>query len=264
MKGCATVIVSLVFAGFAATGVSQPRKIERQKSHRAPFDAAVNALGMERGVQREQRSINTAFFVGNGSMKVGREGEDPSLRVVNATVSMSYYLPAIREDVSWKEADGSVTRVIQVAHGDVAWNETEPGIGASETSATAAERLAQVWLTPQGALRAMVEARSTDEGAVLVLEDEGSTVLAMDFEGAPLRVELDEEHRPHRLFWQRSGGEVEVEYSGYKDWELLDVFFPERIVQKVDGEVTMDFTVTDFRSNPYVVFPIPALLSHGE
>jgi hypothetical protein len=257
-----TVAVALL----AAPGIDgQSRRIERPKSERAPFDAAVDALGMERGVRRDQRSINTVFFVARGRMSLSGDGEAPAeLDVTQAVMSMSYHLPAIRTDLSWLDADGRPVRRIRVANGELAWDEAEPGIGATATRESAADRLEQVWLTPHGALRAMVEARALDADAVQVSSAVDRTTLAMNLQGGAFRVELDGDRRPQRLLWTRAGREIEVQYSGYKDWELLDVFFPERIVQRVDGRVVADLTVTDFRSNPYLVFPVPGVARGGD
>jgi hypothetical protein len=261
----------LVAAGAGALALSailgaaaQIERVERPKSERAPFDAAVNALGMERGIRRDQRSINTVYFVGHGTMSTAAAGDPLADReITRAHVSVSYHLPAIRSDVTWRDGAGQEVRQIRVANGRHAWDETEPGVGASATRDSAAERLLQVWLTPHGVLRAMVEARAKDPGAVTVARHDQATVLSMVLEGGPLEVELDGEQRPRRLRWKLAGRAIEVEYSDYKDWELLDVFFPQRIVQRVDGRVVLALDVTDFRSNPYVVFPVPAVARPG-
>ena len=255
--------VALAAAG-ASIAASQPIAVERPISERTPFDAAVNALGMERGIQRTQRSINTIFYVAHGALRLARAGETPRVRTVSGvTVSISYHLPAIRVDAEWVDGGDSV-RVVQVARGDLAWDETSPGVGASSTADEVAARLEHVWLTPHGALRAMVEARATQKEAVTVSREGGVVVLTMNWHGAPLRVELDGDQRPERLVWSKGAQEVEVKYSDYHDWEILDVYFPRRIVQTVGGDVTLDLTVTDFRSNPYVVFPEPASLRRVE
>ena len=234
---------------------AQTREVPRPRGDRPPFEAAVNALGMERGVRREQTAINAIFFVAKGSL-----ASNGTARTVDrAVLSMSYFVPAIRMDVTWR-AGAKTEREIQVANGALAWNESEPGIGATPTSESAAERLRQIWLTPQGAMRALVNTRAKNKDAVTIAQVDGRTTFSAQFEGAPFEVTVDAEHRPQRVRWTLDGKVHEAEFRGYKDWELLDVFFPQRIVQRIDGRVVADLTVTDFRSNPYVVFPVPAAM----
>lgn len=233
---------------------AQSREIPRPQTARPPFEAAVNSLGMERGVRRQQTSINTIFFVAKGTLDTG-DGAKPVERVV---YSMSYAVPAIRIDVN-RRSGGQTARSVSVANGELAWDEREPGIGATPSQG-AAERMHQVWLTPQGALRAMVDARAKDEKAVSIQSAGAQTTFSMQLGGGPLEVVVDASHRPQRVKWTLENDVHEAEFSGYKDWELLDVFFPQRIVQRVNGRVTADLTITDFRSNPYVVFPVPGEL----
>jgi hypothetical protein len=252
-------LVALLLGLLGSAASAQTQTVARTKSPRAPLEAAANALGMERGVRRELTSINAIFFTGTGSMRVTDRGKATD-RNVSAVIGMSYFIPAIRSDITWQNPKGEPQRLIEVANAERAWNESEPGLGATSTQETAAERLIQVWLTPQGALRAMVDARAKDPNAVTISQVEGRAQLAMSFQGGPLEVWLDTEQRPAQLRWQRKGQALEVSFTDYKDWELLDVFFPQHIVQRIDGRVVMDLAVTDFRSNPYVVFPIPAQL----
>lgn len=232
-----------------ANAQTASREVPRTKSERTPFDAAVDSLGMERGVRRQQTSINAVFFDAKGKLDTG-DGAKP---VDHAIFSMSYAIPAIRTDVTRQQM-----RSIEVANGDIAWDEREPGIGAMPSPASAAHRLRQVWLTPQGALRAMVDARAKDKDAVKVAQTGKQTTFTLQFQGGPLEVVVDATHRPQTVKWTLANDVYEATFAGYKDWELLDVFFPTKIVQRVNGKVTADLTVTDFRSNPYVVFPIPA------
>lgn len=230
---------------------AQSREVPRTKSERTPFDAAVDSLGMERGVRRQQTSINAIFFDAKGTFDSG-DGAKP---VDHAIFSMSYAIPAIRTDITRQKM-----RSIEVANGDVAWDEREPGIGATPSPDSAAQRLRQLWLTPQGALRAMVDARAKNREAVKIASSEGQTTFTLQHQGGPLEVVVDATHRPQKLKWTLANDVYEATFTGYRDWELLDVFFPTKIVQRVNGKTTADLTVTDFRSNPYVVFPIPAEL----
>ena len=252
-------VIAALLGPFSVAVSAQTQTVARTKSARPPLEAAANALGMERGVRRELTSINAIYFNATGPMRV-TDGGKATDRTVSAVIGMSYFIPAIRSDITWQNPTGEPRRLIEVANGERAWNESEPGMGATPTKETAAERLIQVWLTPQGALRAMVDARAKDPKAITIAQVNGRTQLSMSFQGGPFEVLLDAEQRPEQVRWQRKGQAIEVRFSDYKDWELLDVFFPQRIVERIDGRLVMDLAVTDFRSNPYVVFPIPAQL----
>lgn len=50
---------------------------------------------------------------------------------------------------------------------------------------------------------------------------------------------------------------LSADYVDYKDFQDYGVMFPTRIVQKVDGRVVADLTVTEALANPYLIFPPP-------
>jgi len=56
-----------------------------------------------------------------------------------------------------------------------------------------------------------------------------------------------------------AGKTYEASFSDYTDkWEPpYLVIFPSKLVWKVDGRALADLTVTEFKSNGYVVFPVP-------
>jgi len=50
---------------------------------------------------------------------------------------------------------------------------------------------------------------------------------------------------------------LKVAFKDYKDWELLDVLFPAQLDYRCDGKLTVQETVQQFRTNPYVIFVPP-------
>jgi hypothetical protein len=60
--------------------------------------------------------------------------------------------------------------------------------------------------------------------------------------------------RTHRLVLTSPGLD---QTGGYKDYQDYGVMFPSHIVQKIDGRVVADRTVTQALANPYLIFPPP-------
>jgi hypothetical protein len=56
---------------------------------------------------------------------------------------------------------------------------------------------------------------------------------------------------------------LSANFSGYKDYDLYGVFAPAHITFKLGNKVVLDLAVTEFHSNPYVVFPTPELLARA-
>jgi hypothetical protein len=214
-----------------------------------------DALGMIRGTQREWKSVNRIYFVASGSL-APELGKAPQ-KVSRGFIEMSFAQHAIRADVTTAQG-----RSVTVAREGVAWNETSPGIGAKAAPGEAANRLWQNYTTPHGAVRAAMEAFVKDK-ASLKLSTSGQ-VKTFDFvsPAGPLRILADAKNRPMRteLTVQRPGGgsaKVVTEFSDYRDWEKLGVWFPARIRQSMDGAAHADLTISEFRTNPYVIFPYP-------
>ena len=209
----------------------------------------------------EMDSINTIQFSGSGSQRLPTDGGDwAQFEINSATIGMSYYIPAMRWDMERTDSQGETRRTIRVVRDEEAWNETRPGIGGTPAEGRAAERRHQIWLTPHGVVRAAVDAETENPGSVTVGSADGRTTLTVSVDGIPITAILDEDNRPERVEMPIDHpvlGEttLSAEYSGYVDWQLLDVYFPSRIVQSLDGAVTTYLTVDDFYQNPYVVFP---------
>ena len=261
--GAAYAIVALLALSFGQAGHAQTMTAG------ATIGAAAEALGMVRGVQRRMDSINTVQFSGTGIMNVpDAEGGWTRYEVVNATVGMSYYIPAMRWDMQRIGPDSSEQRMIHVVRGDRAWNEDLPGVGATPVTGQVSDRLRQIWLTPHGIIRAAVEAEAASPGTVTVGAQADKITLAVEIDGTPVTATLDSEYRPERVEMMiehpvLGQTRLEAAYADYIDWPLLDVYFPSRIVHKLGGETTLDMTVTAFFQNPYVVFPTPEQLSRS-
>ena len=233
------------------------------------IEAAADALGMVRTVQRRMDSINAVQFSGTGTLRLAESPRTwAEYEVVSATIGMSYYIPALRWDMTLRTPDGSEMRTIEVVREDRAWDEVTPGVDPTEAPGKAAERRWQIWLTPHGVIRAAVDAEAANPGSVALGMQRGRTTLSLTVDGVPLTAVLDENHRPERVTATiehpvLGPSELEATYADYLDWQILDVYFPSTIVHRLDGETTLELTVTQFFQNPYVVFPTPEQLAGG-
>ena len=225
------------------------------------IESSAEAIGMVRGFgpRRRMDAINTVQFSGQGWMSVPQsDGSWTRFDITNATVGIDYSIPAIRWDMTHIGSDGEEQRAIHVIRDNQAWDERLPGIDPMPPSVDrVTEQAQQIWLTPHGAIHAVV----ANPDAVRV----GSRTLGFDVDGIPVRVLLNNDDRPeivemtiqHPILGRTL---LEATYTDYIDWPLLDVYFPSHIVHTLGGETTLDMTVTEFFQNPYVVFPTPELL----
>ena len=252
------LVLALMFAQSASAQVPDV-------SVGATIETAATALGMVRGVGRRMDSINTIEFSGRGTLIVpGDDGEWTRYEITEATVGMSYSIPAMRWDMTRVGTEREAQRMIGVARDDRAWNERLPGVDPVEANDQVGRRLEQIWLTPHGFMTAAVR----NPEAVTVGSREGRTTLTVEIGGTPVTAILDENSRPASVAMTidhpvLGDTQLEATYADYIDWQLLDVFFPSHIVHQVGGETTLDMTVTEFFQNPYVVFPTPEQLSRS-
>ena len=231
----------------------------------ATIETAATALGLVRGVGRRMDSINTIEFSGRGTLNVPEDdGAWTRYEIIEATVGISYSIPAMRWDMTRVGAERESLRTIGVVRDDRAWNERLPGVDPVEASDQVRRRLEQIWLTPHGFMIAVVR----HPEAVSVGSRAGQTTLTVEIDGTPVTATLDENSRPASVAMTIDHpvlGETQLEatYADYVDWPLLDVFFPSHIVHQMGGETTLDMMVTEFFQNPYVVFPTPEQLGRS-
>lgn len=235
----------------------------------ATIEAAADALGMVRTVARRMDSINAVQFSGTGGLRLPQSNGDwASYDITDMTVGMSYYIPAMRWDMTRTLDDGSEQRTIRVVREDRAWDEEEPGVNPIPVTGRTDRRLRQIWLTPHGIMRAAVEAEAARPGSVSVGSAGGKTTLTVEVNGTPMTAMLNDDNRPERVELMidhpvLGRTQLAASYSGYLDWPILDVYFPSRIVHTLGDEIALDLTVTEFFQNPYVVFPTPEQLARS-
>ncbi|MBI4888350.1 MAG: hypothetical protein HY824_14745 [Acidobacteria bacterium] len=211
-------------------------------------EAAV-AIGMGRNRLLAVKNVITVMF--------SAEGTFAGSKLTKADFHMAYYLPALRMFLEGTRPDGKPLKDIQVFADTYAWNEAQEGRGATPAMNALNDRAPLLKLTPFGALWSVIEA----EGHTTVTTVNGRTVLTgtSPHDGIEVSTTLDAGHRPVEVTAKANGHTWGATFADYRDtWESKYlVIFPSQIRWTLDGKSLADLKVTAFKSNPYVVFPIP-------
>jgi hypothetical protein len=231
-----------------------------------------DSLGMARSKLTTLKNVIGVQFRVDGTIADGAG----MAKVTGAEFQMAYYLPAMREVLSGTRANGQPLKEIHVFAEDYAWNETQEGRGATAAMATLNDRLPLLKLTPFGAMWSVIEA----EGHTTVNKTaDGKWVLtgtspydkievAITVEGMMNHPKLgprpdgEMTHLPVAVTAKANGhtwGATFADYRGDLEPNVWMVF-PTTIKWTLDGKPLADFKVTYFRSNPYIVFPVPSVV----
>ena len=244
--------------------------------------SAADTLGMLR-TSRELDRITTMIFTADGTGIINDRRCQMSryraeVRYPIPEQQHTFPTPGMRVDFSCDRSGEGTERQIQVVAGTLAWNEAEPGLGAVPAPDAARERLLQIWLLPQGLIKAAVAAGSQTVASIDGMNptltfplpaplDDTRVTITLDPEvflthTMPNGVRRDFSHRITHVETTFDGRDFEVNYADYQDWNpddyKSDVLLPGRIVQSVDGTVTLDLTLRESNTyNPYVIMPVP-------
>ena len=218
--------------------------------------SAAAALGMGRNRPIRIKSISTLRFTANGTL-AGSGGRMD--KISKMLMQLSYVDPALRMQLEGSHADGAPLKEIRVFNGAAAWNETAPGLGATAVAATAAgERAPLLKLTPMGALWSIIDA----EGNAEVAHVHGKLTLSgvSPYDGFPVTITFSAQNLPEKVEVLANKHRYEAVFEHYRaEVPAYGVVFPSHIVWRMDGKPLADLHVTEFRDNPYVIFPIPAV-----
>ena len=214
---------------------------------------AAEAIGMGRSKPLGVKNVITIMFSAEGTL-AGPAGID---KLTKADFHLNYVVPAMRMFLNGTHPDGKPLKEIRVFAGTYAWNEAKEGEGATLAMPALAERTPLIKLTPFGALWPVIEA----EGHAKVSMQAGKTVLTgtSPYDGMEVTTTLDNKQRPESVTVRANGHVYGATFADYRDtWEpAYLVIFPSEIHWTMDNRPLADLKVTAFKSNPYVVFPVP-------
>lgn len=214
---------------------------------------AAEAIGMGRNKPLGVKNVITIMFSAEGTL-ADQGGAD---KLSKADFHINYVVPAMRMFLNGTRADGKPLAEIRVFADTWAWNEAKEGTGATPAMAALAERAPLIKLTPFGALWSIIEA----EGHAKVGTLAGRMTLTgtSPYDGMEVTLALDNKQRPESVTVKANGHVYGATFADYRDnWEpAYLVIFPSEIHWTKDNRPLADLKVTAFKSNPYVVFPVP-------
>ena len=227
------------------------------------------SIGMGRNKLLGVKNVITTMFTAEGTMADGAG----MAKLTKADFHISYVLPAMRVFLNGTKANGQPLKEIRVFADQWAWNETEEGRGATAAMNTLNDRLPLIKLTPYGALWSLIDA----EAHTTVTKVNGKTVLTgtSPYDGIEVTMTVEPQRLamggygpdepmsiPVAVTAKANGHVYGATFSDFSDKREPNVWmlFPGQMKWTLDGKPLADLKVTYFRSNPYVVFPIPAVV----
>jgi hypothetical protein len=227
------------------------------------------SVGMGRNTVLGVKNVIGVQFRANGTMADGAG----MAKLQNAEFHIAYYIPAMRAMLKGTKANGQPLNEIRVFADQYAWNETQEGRGATAAMNTLNDRVPLTKLTPFGAMWSVIEA----EGHTVVSKTaDGKTLLTgtSPYDGIEVAITVEDSRQhvklgpydptelirlPVAVTAKANGHTWGATFANYRgDLEPnVWMIFPTQIKWTLDGKPLADLQVTFFRSNPYIVFPIP-------
>ena len=220
------------------------------------LDGVSKALGE---VKSLQYSGSGAFFSFGQSFTPGDPW--PRFGLKSYTRTIDYETPALRDAVVRAEGDpvargGGLPipggqRLTTAVSGTLAWGQLGEG-PVNPAPAAVGDRLHQLWITPQGLIKAALKYNATVQA-----QEEGgkkTATIAFTVPGQfKIRAVVDDKNLVEKVeSWNTNpvlgDALTETVYSDYKDFG--GVRFPTRITQKQGGFPTLDLTISEVRANP--------------
>ena len=233
------------------------------------------SIGMGRGKVMTVKSVIGVQFRADGTMADGTG----TAKLANSEFHVAYYLPAMRSMLKGTKANGQPLNEIRVFANRYAWNESQEGRGASAAMDALNDRLPLIKLTPFGAVWSLIDAEAH---TTVSKTADGKTVLTgtSPYDGIEVSVTVEDNRNhpklgpyeptelirlPVAVTAKANGHTYGATFADYRgDLEPnVWMIFPTTIKWTMDGKPLADLKVTFFRSNPYIVFPIPDVVKNA-
>src|SRR2546425_11661829 len=244
----------------------------RAQDVKTTLDAAATALGAT--------SLRSIEFSGRGSDFMFGQAYDgnnawPRFSLPSYTMTIDYTIPAMRDDRKRQQSENpprgggfqplvGELRQIWVLSGNYAWDvvgqNTVPAAAERDLRTAVDGRLAQIWMTPHGFIKAAIANRATAKTETV----RGAKKTVISFT-APNKAKFEgllNEQSLVEMITTRFDNPVlgdiafETVFRDYKDFN--GVKCPARIVQRSGGYPVLDVTITDVKQNIPASFDVPA------
>jgi len=190
----------------------------------------------------------------------------PKIRIQSFVRSINYETGAMKDEIAFSRAEAlggggyphvAQQRNEQYVSGAYAWNQVAAGPTPGPRFVT--ERVHQLWITPQGVIKAALrnsatvrqETRNGQSYAVASFAEPGKFKAVAYINSSGL-VERVESRIPDPVLGET---DVVTTYSDYRDYG--GVKFPTRIAQSQGGFPTLDLTVKEVQPNAPADIPLP-------
>src|SRR5947207_622686 len=227
------------------------------------------SIGMGRGKVMTVKSVIGVQFRADGTMADG----NGMAKLANTEFQLAYYIPAGRAILKGTRANGQPLNEVHVFADRYVWNEAQEGRGATAAMDTLNDRLPILKLTPFGAMWSVIDAEAH---TVVSRTPDGKTVLTgtSPHDGIEVAVTVEDSRNHPKLGpydptelirlpvavtakWNgHTYGATFADYRGDLEPNVW-MIFPTTLKWTIDGKPLAELKVTFFRSNPYIVFPIP-------
>jgi hypothetical protein len=227
-------------------------------------------LGVKNVIGIQFRADGTLAYAADGAEGPGGTG---MAKLAKAEFHIAYNVPAMRMFLNGTKANGQALKEIRVFANEYAWNEAQEGRGATAAMNALNDRMPLIKLTPFGALWSVIEAEAH---TVVTKTPDGKTVLTgtSPYDGIEVALTIEDSRQhpklgpygptelirlPVAVTAKANGHVYGATFSDYRgNWEPnVWMIFPAEMKWTLDGKPLADLRTTFFRSNPYIVFPIP-------
>lgn len=208
--------------------------------------------------------INSLEFVGSGSVFSFGQAFEPGERWPRFVqrsyrASMNYQtnsmrLSQVRSQGEHPPRGGGAQAVaadqetIQIVSDQYAWQEIDSK--AIPNNGAAKERLRQLWISPQGVIKAAIRHSANITGNTLIFQ----------LNGTEIKASINSQNLVEKVQYLTSNEvtgdyQVEVYYSDYANFS--GIRFPKHILQKEDGYPTLDIQIQELKVNTALPITVP-------